>query len=435
MAWELALASILGALVLMFVLGLPIFIAFMAINIAGILYLFGSAGFGFFTNSLFETTTSSALIAVPLFLLMGELLFRSGAVDVVYRSLDQLIGRSVRRLYYLAIALSTVFGALSGSSMGVAAMMGRSLLPGMIERGYEKKLSAATILGGASLAPIIPPSVIVILIGSLSGASIADLLVGGIVPGLIIAGLMLIYVIVATSLRPERAPRVPDAASPVSARQKVMAILRMAPFALIILSILGSIFAGIATPEESAATGVLGTIVVAAIYRRLSARVLGAAAADAALVAAMIMAVMMSSKLFSQLLAFSGATTGLVASVTSLVVGPSVMLVILLAIPFVLCLFIDPLGLMLIVIPIYVPIVKALGFDETWFWILFLINVTIGSISPPFGLTIFALKGAYAGASLRELYAAAWPMVAIFLVGLLLVALIPGLATFLPGLF
>ena len=434
MPWEISLGLILGALVFLFVMGLPIFVAFMAINIIGILFLFGLRGFGFFTNSLFETTTSSALIAVPLFLFMGELLFRSGAIKVVYTSLDQLVGRSVRRLYYLSISLATVFGALSGSSMGDAAMMGRSVLPGMVERGYDRKLSTATILGGASLAPIIPPSVIIILIGSLSGASIADLLIGGIIPGLVIALLMLLFVIVSVALRPDRAPSVPDDAPDVSLAQKFLAVGRMVPFAIIILSILGSIFAGIATPEESAATGVLGTVIVAALYRNLSPRVLADAAMNATLVAAMIMAVMMSSKLFSQLLAFTGATSGLVSSATALPVGPEVMLFILLAIPFVLCLFIDPLGLMLVVVPIYVPLIDALGFDETWFWILFLINITVGSISPPFGLTLFALNGAYPAASLREIYAAAWPMVAIFLTGLLLVVLIPGLATFLPGL-
>ncbi len=434
MPWEISLGLILGALVVLFVIGLPIFVAFMAINIVGILVLFGFRGFGFFTNSLFETTTSSALIAVPLFLFMGELLFRSGAIKVVYTSLDQLVGRSVRRLYYLSISLATIFGALSGSSMGVAAMMGRSVLPGMVDRGYDRRLSIATILGGASLAPIIPPSVIIILIGSLSGASIADLLIGGIVPGLLIALLMLLFVIVSVALRPDRAPAVPDDAPDVPAARKVLAIGRMVPFVIIILSILGSIFAGIATPEESAATGVLGTVIVAALYRTLSPRVLAEAAMNATLVAAMIMAVMMSSKLFSQLLAFTGATGGLVSGATSLPVGPEVMLFILLAIPFVLCLFIDPLGLMLVVVPVYVPLIAALGFDETWFWVLFLINITIGSISPPFGLTLFALNGAYPAASLREIYAAAWPMVAIFLTGLMLVVLIPGLATFLPGL-
>ena len=188
MEWYVVLIVGLTLLLGLFLSGAPIFIAFMIINVVGTLVYFGPAGFGMFANSLYDTTTFPTLIAVPLFILMGEFLFRSGTMDVLYNSLDKLVGRSRLRLYYLSIALSTMFGALSGAAMGVVAMLGRSLFPGLIARGYDRRISTGTILAGASLAPIIPPSILVIIIGSLAQVSIARLLIAGIIPGLILAG-------------------------------------------------------------------------------------------------------------------------------------------------------------------------------------------------------------------------------------------------------
>ena len=243
MEWFVVLIVGLTLLLGLFLSGAPIFIAFMIINVVGTLVYFGPAGFGMFANSLYDTSTFPTLIAVPLFILMGESLFRSGTMDVLYNSLDKLVGRSRLRLYYLSIALSTMFGALSSAAMGVVAMLGRSLFPGLIARGYDRRISTGTILAGASLAPIIPPSILVIIIGSLAQISIARLLIAGIIPGLILAGLFLVYIIVRGKLDPSRAPAVAEDIGDVTWADRGMA--------------------GIATPEESAGTGVLGTLIVA----------------------------------------------------------------------------------------------------------------------------------------------------------------------------
>ncbi len=434
MEWYVVLIVGLTLLLGLFLSGAPIFIAFMIINVVGTLVYFGPAGFGMFANSLYDTTTFPTLIAVPLFILMGEFLFRSGAMDVLYNSLDKLVGRSRLRLYYLSIALSTMFGALSGAAMGVVAMLGRSLFPGLIARGYDRGISTGTILAGASLAPIIPPSILVIIIGSLAQVSIARLLIAGIVPGLILAALFLAYIVIRVKIDPSRAPAVADDIGEVTWGDRGIAVLKMIPFTIIILGVLGTIMAGIATPEESAGTGVLGTLIVARIYGRLNFGLIKEACDSTARITAMILAIMMSSKMFGQLLAFSGSTTALVGFISDIEVNRWFLLFILMAVPFLLCLFIDQVALMLVVIPIYMPLLQPLGFDPIWFWLLFLINITLGGITPPFGYTMFAFKGVQPTVPMTDIYNASWPFVFIFLIGMLIFAAFPGVVTWLPNL-
>ena len=184
----------IGLLLALLFLGIPVFVAFLILNVAGILVLMGPAGFGLFANSIYTTATISALATVPLFIVMGEILFRSGAMEAVFDSLDRLVGRIRGRQYVLCILLSAILGALSGAAMAVAGLLGRSLLPEMLKRGYNTRLSAGVILAGACLDPIIPPSVLAILIATLAEISTASLLIAGIIPGLLLMCLFLIYV-------------------------------------------------------------------------------------------------------------------------------------------------------------------------------------------------------------------------------------------------
>ncbi len=423
-----------GLLLLFMLLGMPVFVAFMLVNLVAVFVLLGPAGFGMLASSFYETTTSGSLVTIPLFILMGEILFRSNAVDVLFRSMDELIGHIRGRQYVLSIALATIFSTLSGAAMGVAAMLGRSLLPGMIARGYDPKLSAGNILAGASLAPLVPPSVLVIIIGTLASVSIAGLLVAGILPGLMFAGLFLIYTFVRIRLNPKLTPESETIDRVVTARDKVMAVVRMLPFSIIIISVMGFILMGIATPNEAGAMGVVGALIAAAIYRRLNYRMVVDSVGSAAMISAMILIIMASSKLFSQLLAFTGGASALTEWVAAMEYAPWIMLIILMALPFVLCMFIDQIALMLIIIPIYKPIIEILGFDPLWFWLLFLVNITVGGMTPPFGYTLFALKSAWTEGTLMQVYGAAWPFVLLFVFGMVLLAIFPVLATYLPSL-
>lgn len=427
MSWIIFLIIAIGLLLTLLFAGVQIFVGFLVLNITGVLLLMGPRGFGLFTNSLYETATSPTLATVALFVLMGEILFRSGTVDVLFNSVDRLVGNLRGRLYVVAIALSTVFGALSGSAVAVAAMLGRSILPMMQTRGYDMKLSAGTVLAGASLAPIIPPSLFAIIVGSLADVSIAGLLVAGIVPGLVFATLTLGYVLTNSRNAPatER--------SLESSRTAAGAILDMAPFLLVIFAVMGLIMLGVATPSESAATGVAGAILVAAYFRKLTLKMLTRSLGSAVATSAVILVIICSAKLFSQLLSFAGATRGLISFAGTLNLGPDLTFLMMMAIPFVLCMFIDQIAFMLLAIPIYQPIVKTMEFDPIWFWTLFMINLTVGSLTPPFGYTLFALKAANENLSTSIVYKAAWPVVAIFLTGIAILWAFPWLVTALPG--
>ncbi|MEO1191725.1 MAG: TRAP transporter large permease [Pseudomonadota bacterium] len=431
MDWPLVLLCFFAALFALMLTGLPVFVAFLVVNLGGLLLLVGPRGFGLFANSVFDSLTTSAFAAIPLFLLMGEILFRSGSVEVLFDSVDRMIGRLRGRLYLVVIALSTVFGALSGSAVAVAALLGRSALPTMTARGYDKRLSSGVILAGASLAPIIPPSLLAIIVGSLADVSIAGLLIAGIIPGIVLAALTAGWVSLSVLRRPDAAP--PTDAGGEAQGSILGALARMLPFLLIILAVMGLIVLGIATPSESAATGVLGAIAVAAIYRRLSVGMLLDALGSATRISAMILVIVAASKLFSQLLAFTGATRALVAWSAGLGLDPLVMFALMMLVPFVLCMFLDQVAFLLMAVPLYSPLVAALGFDPIWFWTLFLINLTLGSVTPPFGYTLFALIGAAPQVGLGTVFRASLPVIAIFLAGMALFTLAPGLVTWLPS--
>ncbi|MEW5420814.1 TRAP transporter large permease subunit [Amorphus sp. 3PC139-8] len=431
--WWVVLSSGLTLLVALFLTGMPIFIGFLVIIIGGVLFMMGSAGFGMVVNSMYDTATTASLGSIPLFILLGEILFRSGCVQVLMDSIDKLVGRIRGRQYVLSIALATVLGALSGSSMAVGAMMGRSLLPAMLEKKYDLRLSVGTILGGACLAPIIPPSILAIIIGTLADVSIASLLIGGVGPGLLLAALYVIACFVKIRLDPTLAPET-EALGKVSAGEKWRAAFGLLPFSLIIFMVVGLIMLGIATPSESAATGVVGGLLTAAYYRKLNLRMLYASFGEAAALSAVILLILVSAVMFTQLLAFTGAISAVIHIVTSLDANIWLMLFLMMFLPFVLCMFIDQIGLMLILIPIYVPMIRVLDFDPVWFWVLFLINITLGAITPPFGYVMFALKAAAANVSIKEIFAASWLFVGLTLLGMLLIVLFPPIVTYLPGL-
>lgn len=433
MDWYLILSIAIIALVTLFAIGVPIFVAFLIINVVGVLWLIGPAGFGLFANSLYETVTSETLTTIALFVLMGEILFRSGSLDVIFDSLDAIMGRLKGRLFFFIVTLATIFGALSGSALAVTAMLSRSALPTMQARGYDEKLSISLILGGASLAPIIPPSLLVIVIGSLADVSIARLLIAGVLPGILLAGLFVIYVIIRLSLDSSKAPSIENTAEK-SLTEKAKALLNMTPFSIVIFSVLGLIMLGIATPSESAATGVLGSILVASYYRKFSFNMLGKSLISSLSISTMIIAIVACSKLFSQLLSFAGVTSGMVNAVANLNLEAGLMLFILMLIPLLACMFIDQFAFMMVVIPIYLPIIKMYNYDPIWFWTLFLINLAVGSITPPFGYNLFAAKGGAPSLSMSSIYAAVWPIVICFLIGMLLIYFIPALATLLPSL-
>ncbi len=435
MTWWVALSSGIGMLLALLFLGIPVFIAFLILNVAGILLLMGPAGFGLFANSIYTTATITALATVPLFIVMGEILFRSGAMEAVFDSLDRLIGRIRGRQYVLCILLSAILGALSGAAMAVAGLLGRSLLPEMLRRGYNARLSAGVILAGACLDPIIPPSVLAILIATLAEISTASLLIAGIIPGLMLMCLFLIYALYRVWRDPSLAPELStEAAEGKSTTNAFVALLRLLPCAFVFLMVMGLIMFGVATPTEAAATGVFGAIVVSLIYGRLSARMVWESLTATVTVSGLLLVIMCCAVMFSQLLTFTGATRAIAELVAQANLSPTAMLFLMMALPFVLFMFLDQLALMLVLIPIYQPLLKLYAFDPIWFWTLFLIVATVGGLTPPFGYVLFALKSAAPTLPTTEIYRASWPFVWLIVLGMVILVIFPGMVTVLPNL-
>jgi tripartite ATP-independent transporter DctM subunit len=435
MDWWVILAAGLALLAATFITGVPLFVAFLLVNFIGVLVMIGPSGFGLIANSIFDTVNIDALAALPLFILMGELLFRGGAIGELLKSVDKLVGTLPGRQYVLTSLLSTIFGALSGSAMAVSAMMSRSMFPGMVANGYERKMSAGVIMAGASLAPIIPPSVAVILIATLAGASIAKLLIAGIMPGLLLAGLFIAYTTMRCVMNPSLNPKTAaEVLAPPTLNEKMMALLKLSPIGLVIFSVMGFILLGIATPTEAAATGVVGALLTAAIFRKLSWPVINESLYTAALITGTILVIMASSNMFGQLLALTGTAARLTEAVSSLNAPIPLLVLMLMAITFVFCVFADEIAMLLILIPLFKPIVVALGINDVWFWTLMLINLVLGGITPPFGYTMYAFKSGAPDMPLGEVYAATWPFVAIYVVAIGLIIAFPQIATYLPGL-
>ncbi len=434
MEWYVFLSGALALMLFLFSTGLPIFLAFLTLNLVGLYILSGNLkGVLLVINSMYDTGTSLSLAAIPLFILLGEILFRSNAVNVMFDAVDNLIGAVRSRLYIVSIALSTIFGALSGSAMAVAAMMGASLLPEMEKRGYQRGLSIGTILGGSSLAPIIPPSVMAVVLGILAGVSISGLLIAGIIPGLMLAIIFLLYILARVALKPSIAPAVTQTAL-LPWPTRLAAVLRAVPFLAIIVAILGLILFGIATPTEAAALGCVVAAVVCSLFASLRLNTLVEAIRSTAWTTSMIMIIMVCSVSFSQVLNMSGVTVSLVKMVTTLDWSPAIMFVLLMALGFVLCMFIDQIAVMILLVPLYKPIIMALGFEPLWFWAIFLINMSIGNITPPFGYTLFALQGVARHTTIQEMYRAATPFILLYLAAIVLLALVPELVLWLPSL-
>jgi len=433
MQWYVLISAALLLMMALFATGLPIFLSFLTLNLLGLFVLTGNfKGVLLVINSMYDTSTSLSLAAIPLFILLGEILFRSSAVGVMFNAVDALVGALRTRLYLVSIILATIFGALSGSAMAVAAMMGASLLPEMEKRGYDRQLSLSSILGGSSLAPIIPPSVMAVVLGILAGVSISGLLISGILPGLLIAVVFFGYVVVRVRLKPSLAPAVTDSTR-LSAGQRFKAFAKAAPFLIIIASILTLIISGLATPTEAAAVGCVVAAIICRLFASLRRDTFLQALRSTAWTTSMIMIIMVCSVSFSQILNMSGVTVSLVKAVVGLDWSPVFMFVVLMALGFVLGMFIDQIAIMILLVPLYKPIIAALGFEPLWFWSIFLVVMALGNITPPFGYSLFALQGAARGTTMPQLFRASISVVVLYACVVVVLALFPDIVLFLPS--
>jgi len=293
-------------------------------------------------------------------------------------------------------------------------------------------MSVSSILAGGGLAVLIPPSALGVLLGALAKVSIAQLLLAGILPGLILASFYFIYFATRAKLQPHLAP--PYQALPTTLRFKLLALLHISPLLSLVLVVTGFIFLGIATPSESAAMGVVATLIIAAAYKRLSWQALKASLMSAMTTTTMMLLVIVGSTGFSQLLAATGSTRSLVSAVEVLDLPPLVMVIIMQLIVLFLGCFIDTISIMLVSIPVFMPIVASLGVDPIWFCILILVQLELAGITPPFGVLLFVIKGVQQQLKISEIYRAALPIVFIQILLVAILMMFPQIVTWLPDL-
>jgi len=435
MEWQLVLLIVFGGLVVILMTGLPVAFGFMIINVVGIYLLWGGAsGLGQLFLSMKESVASFVILPIPMFILLGNVLFHSGmagrAIDVV----DKWMGSLPGRLSLLAVGSGVIVSALSGSGLASAAMLGSTLVPDMEKRGYKTSMSAGPIMGSGGIAMIIPPSGDIVLLASLAYLSVGTLLIAGVIPGLLMGALYGIYIVVRCFLQPSVAPAYKVVSVPL--RQKLRAtVVDIVPIAIIIFLVTGVIIIGIATPSEAASMGALGAFVLAACYRSLTWKVIKTSILSAVMVTVMLLTILLGAIAFSQILAFSGCIKGLLAFTTSLPLSPIVILIGMQLVVLILGCFMDEVAIMMMIVPIYIPIVAVLGFNPIWFAILLLINMEMGLTTPPFGLILFVMKGVMPPATkITDLYKAALPFLACDAMAMALLIAFPQIALWLPGL-
>lgn len=433
MEWYEALALLVGSIMFLMAMGMPVALAFLAANIIGAwVFMGGERGVVALLNNGWGALTKFALVPIPLFLLMGEIFFHTGLGGRMFSAIDRLLGRLPGRLSYVTVLGGTGFSTLSGSSMGSTALLGSLMVPEMSRRGYKRYMSIGPILGTGGLAIIIPPSALAVLLATLAQIDVGALLIAGIIPGLILATLYIGTIFLQTRLDPAAAPayEVP----PHSVAEKIkLVITDVVPMIGLMVVIVVMMINGIVTPSEAAAFGALGVLLLALFYRCLTWQAIKASIRGALRVTLMAYLIVFGSATFSQLLAFSGASRGLINWATGFEFDPIFMLLIMFGVLLILGMFMEQISMMLLTVPIFFPLAIGLGFDPIWFGLIMLLALEISFTTPPFGLLLFVMKGvAPPDTTMREIYLSALPFIACSLILVALLIMFPPIATWLP---
>jgi len=415
--------------------GLPVAFCFILINLIGVALLWGGeTGLRQLILTMWHSLANFSYLPIPMFVLLGEVVFRSGmamkAIDVV----DKWLGHLPGRLGLLAVAVATLFSTMSGSTIATTAMLGGALVPEMEKRGYKKPITIGSVMGSGGLAMLIPPSGLAVIWAAIAQVSIGKILIAGIIPGLIIALFYATYIVGRCWLQPSIAPAYDITPTPLLKKLSLTAKYVL-PLSLIVFMVTGLILLGIATPSESAAMGVLGSIILAAAYRKLNWGMMKDAIMVTVKISGMILLILSGAKAFSQVLAYTKATRELIAWVTSLSLDPIVVLISMIFIILFMGMFMSGPPIMMITLPIFMPIVSALGFDPVWFGLIFLINIEMGATTPPFGTLLFVMKGvAPPGTTMGDIVKAGIPFLICDAACMVLVIVFPALALWLPNL-
>ncbi len=434
-----------GSLLILLMAGLPL--AFVTGGLACVfLFIFGDAAMlNILPSRIFPLMTNYQLSAIPLFIFMASMLERAGIIEELYDMVYKILGGLRGGLAISTIIASTLLAAMCGVIGATEVTMGMIALPAMIRRHYHPTIACGSILAGGTLGILIPPSILAILFAVIAQQSVGELFIGAVVPGLILSGLYILYVSIATNIKPDWGPPLAEDER-VDTREKIRLLGNMfAPLILVVL-VLGIIFAGIATPVEAAGVGTFGALVVASMHRRLSIDNIRSAAMTTLRVTGMVLWIIFGATLFVGFYVVNGGQEFVNESIAGTGLGPYGVLVLMMVILVILGMFLDWVGILLLAVPIFIPLLKTMSFDGVfglpgvapdelalWFGVVYMVNMQMSFISPPFGYALFYLKSvAPPEVTMGQIYRSSLPVLALQALGLSICIIFPEVVLWLP---
>lgn len=434
MSLELITILMFACMLVLLVTGLPIVFCLGSIALVFAYFLWGPASMGIVTKTMMGLVTNFTLIACPLFVFMAYMIQYSGTGEGLYDAMHKWFGPFNGGLAVGTVIACTLIAAMSGLSATGTLAMGVIALPAMLKRGYDKGIAIGSIVAGGALGVLIPPSLPMIVYGFFSGVSIGRMFLGGILPGLLLSFLFIGYIVAKSAWKPGLCPAIPREMR-ASWRDKMISLKMVIIPILIVIGVLGSIFAGIATPTEAAAVGAFLSIISAVIYRQFTWKNLKQTSYDTMRISSMIMWIMVAGATFSSIYTGLGASTFIADTIESLEANRWFILIGMHITIFLLGMVLDPNGITIITVPIYAPIVESLGFDPLWFGVTYIVNLEMSYLTPPFGWNLFYIKSvAPEGITLTDIYRSVPPFVALQVIGLVIILIFPDVVTVLPNL-
>jgi tripartite ATP-independent transporter DctM subunit len=383
-----------------------------------------------------DTMTNYYFVAIPLYIFMANVLQRSGVIEDLFNAMQVWFGPVRGGLAIGVVVICTIMAAMTGIVGAAVASMGILALPEMLKRRYDKKLALGTICAGGTLGILIPPSVVTVVYAVTAGLSIGKLFIGAVGPGLLLSGLYIIYITIRCWINPELGPAPPaEERARVTWADRVKVLRSIALPTLLVLAVLGTIYFGIATPTEAAAVGCVGALFSALVYRRLSLGLIVQSTYTTATVTCMILWITIGARCFISVFTAIGGGDLVTHFVTGIELNRWVILFLILGLLTVLGCFLDEIGIILLCVPIFTPVILRLGFDPIWFGLLFLVNAQTAYVSPPFGYTLFYLKGvAPPGITMGDIYRSIIPFILLQIIGLVTCMIFPEIMLYLPSL-
>jgi len=432
---ELITLLMFGSLVVLLATGLPI--AFVTGGLAVVLtfFLVGPAALHLVVARIFGLMSDYILVAIPMFIFMASILERSGIINDLYEAMYQWMGSLRGGLAIGTVAICTILAAMVGIIGAAVVAMGLIALPVMLKRNYHKDIALGCIMAGGTLGILIPPSILFIVYAVTAGESVGRLFMGGVLPGILLSGLYIIYIGIRCFLRPNDGPSIAQEMGVISLRQKLGLLKSLILPALLVATVLGSIFFGIAAPTEAAGVGALGAILCAVIHRRFNWQNLKEASLQTIRATCMVLWTIFGAGAFVALYTMLGGAEFVSEVIVGLPLGRWGILIMMQVFLIFMGMFLDWVGILLLCVPIFVPIITELGFDPLWFGVLYNVNMQMSFLTPPFGYALFYLKGvAPEGVTTGDLYRAVWPFLILQLVGLALCMIFPQIIMWLPGI-